>query len=511
MCGILWSKVVDNDHELSNSFHKIQHRGPDHSNSYVVNDHFLGCHRLAITNLDAEGNQPFSLNNHHLICNGQIYNYLSHNDHINANLRSDVDVILHLFEKHERNMVEVAKVLDGDFSFVLLDSCGIVHIARDPIGVRPLFYGKDHDGTIICAASEVKAIKELCSTCYVFPPGHVWDSCSNTIQPYTDLYDSIQKELDQEEDICDTIKEKLYEAVRKRIDNTDRSYAFLLSGGLDSSLVLAIAMDILKDPSKIHAFSMQYETRGDDAFYASLLAKEYGIKHTIVSFAKEDIDKYVKSVAQHIETYDPNTIRASVPMYLLAKYIHENTDYKVFLSGEGADELFMGYNIFYSAPSNENGKLANLETQRLIRNIHMFDGLRADRCFNAHGLEIRFPFLDVDFSKYVFGISGLLKLPRNNVEKALLRKAFDDIPQLRNSRVIDRVKERFSDGCGFDYVPQLLRMFTDESDLESRERSEKLKYKEWFEERFGTSASHLIIERKNPSWCSKTKESIIAF
>jgi asparagine synthase (glutamine-hydrolysing) len=460
--------------------------------------------------MNAEGNQPLSFHEHHLLCNGQIYNHLSH-DVSNHLLRTDVDVILHLFETNEHCIDKVAKVLDGDFACILLDSNGVVHIARDPIGIRPLFYGTDDNGDIICASSEAKAIQPLCSKFYVFPPGHVWDSQSNRIRQYTDLYDSIHKDLTDEKQIIDAIKDKLYQAVKKRIDNTDRSYAFLLSGGIDSSLVLAIAMDILKDPSKIHAFSMQYESRGDDVFYASLLAREYGIKHTIVNFTKDDISKHVKAIAQHIETYDPNTIRASVPMYLLAKHIRETTDYKVFLSGEGADELFMGYNIFYSAPSEENGKLANVETQRLIRNIHMFDGLRADRCFNAHGLEIRFPFLDVDFAKYVFSISGSLKLPRNNVEKALLRNAFNDIPELHKSRIIDRIKERFSDGCGFDYVPQLLRMFTDESDLESRERAEKGKYMEWFEEEYGKQASHLIIERKNPSWCNKTKENIMAF
>lgn len=510
MCGILWSKIVDNFDITENNFKKLQHRGPDHSNYQIVDNHFLGCHRLSITNLDSNGNQPLSLNNNHLICNGQIYNYLSH-DISNNILRTDVDVILHLFENHDRNIENVAKALDGDFACIILDSSGIVHIARDPIGIRPLFYGTDDDGHIICAASEAKAIKDLCSKFFVFPPGHVWDSCSNIIRPYTDLYNTINKELDNEPEIFTQIKENLYQAVKKRIDNTDRSYAFLLSGGVDSSLVLAIAMDILKDPSKIHAFSMQYESRGDDVFYASLLAREYGIKHTIVSFTKDDIEMHIKSIAQHIETYDPNTIRASVPMYLLAKYIKETTDYKVFLSGEGADELFMGYNIFYSAPSEEKGKFANLETQRLIRNIHMFDGLRADRCFNSQGLEIRFPFLDIDFVKYVFSIYGSLKLPRNNVEKALLRDVFRDIPELQNSRIIDRVKERFSDGCGFDYVPQLLRMFTNESDLESREKAEKLKYMEWFEEEFGKDASHLITERKNPPWCSNTKENIMAF
>lgn len=510
MCGILWSKNAEENSNLQNMFNKIKHRGPDYSNHLIVNNHFLGCHRLAITNLSTDANQPLTLNNNHLICNGQIYNYLSHEVSSN-NLRTDVDVILHVFETQHRSIENVAKVLNGDFAFVILDSSGIVHIARDPIGIRPLFYGTNDEGDIICAASEVKAIKSICSKFYVFPPGHVWDSNSKAITPYTTIYSTITKELSIEEEITIGIKDKLYEAVKKRIDNTDRSYAFLLSGGVDSSIVLAIAMDILKDPSKIHAFSMQYESRGDDVFYASLLAKEYGIKHTIVNFTKDDINKHIKTIAHHIETYDPNTLRASVPMYLLAKYIKENTDYKVFLSGEGADELFMGYNIFYSAPKEDNGKHANLETQRLIQNIHMFDGLRADRCFNAHGLEIRFPFLDIDFVEFVFSICGSLKLPRNNVEKALLRDVFKYFPELANARIIDRVKERFSDGCGFDYVPQLLRMFTAESDLESREEAEKLKYLEWFEEEFGKHAMHLITERKNPSWCIKTNDNIMAF
>jgi asparagine synthase (glutamine-hydrolysing) len=457
------------------------------------------------------GKQPLEKDNQLLICNGQIYNYLDlAND--DSCLRSDVDVIFDIFQNHKGNIATAAKEIDGDFAFVFRDADNVIHIARDPIGIRPLFYGTDDTGNIICAASEAKALISLCSisNIHVFPPGHVWDSSTNKITKYTDIYDA-PITLETDDSIRDMIKQKLYEAVEKRIVNTDRPIAYLCSGGLDSSIVLAIAHEILKDPTQIHIFSMQYESQGDDAFYASLLARSLGIQHTIVNFTQADIKNYIEHISKHIETYDPNTIRASVPMYLLAKYIKEHTDYKVFLSGEGADELFMGYNIFNNAPVDDGGLGVNEESQRLIRNIHMFDGLRADRCFNAHGLEIRFPFLDIDFVKYVFSIPGYLKTPQKQVEKALLRDCFRDIPSLQDSRVIDRVKERFSDGCGFDYVPQILRMFSMTHELDSREKAEKEMYSKWFDEAYGNQLRSLITERKNPSWCHKPTENIMAF
>jgi asparagine synthase (glutamine-hydrolysing) len=312
------------------------------------------------------------------------------------------------------------------------------------------------------------------------------------------------------------VREGLIKAVEKRIKNSDRPIAFLCSGGIDSSIVMAVAYDLLKQRGKedlMHVFSIAFDdggrSRSDDAFYAQLLVQQYGVKYTPVTFTWDDVINHVQNIAKHIETYDPNTIRASVPMYMLAKYIKENTDFKVVLSGEGADELFMGYNIFMKA---KDGSLANAESKRLIRNIHMFDGLRADRCFNAHGLEIRVPFLDIQFARSVFTIPGAYKMYINGIEKSLLRDAFSHIQQLVQSRILDRGKERFSDGCGFGYVPKLLSHWSEGnvSELEGKEAKEREVYRVWFDTEYST-LGHLIAPRENPSWAQNTasKQSML--
>ena len=510
MCGIFWYILNNNEEDALNNFMKLKHRGPDNTSHIIINNNFLGTHRLAIINNSSSGNQPLIKDDTYLICNGQIYNYLDFEN--NDQLRTDVDIILNLFcNKVYDSIDNLVYNLDGDFSFVMVKNNDI-YIARDPIGVRPLFYGIDKNGKIICASSEVKAIKDLndVESCHVFPPGHVYDSISKKIRSYTDIYINPNNNILLTYNEClDIIRLKLRKAIYKRITNSDRPIAFLCSGGIDSSIILSIAYDILDSLGKtdlMHMFSMSYNkenSRSDDSFYATLLAREYNIKHTRVSFTWEDVINNIKNIALHIETYDPNTIRASVPMYFLAKYIKENTDYKVILSGEGADELFMGYNIFMKASDPE---LANEETKRLIRNIHMFDALRADRCFNAHGLEIRVPFLDIDFCRSIFQINGIYKLYSNGIEKKLLRDAFSDIVQLSNSRILDRAKERFSDGCGFSYVPDLLRYWTPEDVpnsgiLSTKEKYEKETYKKWFDENYN-NLEHLIIKRDNPSWCN---------
>jgi asparagine synthase (glutamine-hydrolysing) len=209
----------------------------------------------------------------------------------------------------------------------------------------------------------------------------------------------------------------------------------------------------------------------------------------------------LENVIYQIESYDPNTIRASIPMYLLSKYLKENTDYKVFLSGEGADELFCGYNYFNQAINDID--IEN-ETKRLIKNIHMFDVLRADRCFNSQGLEIRVPFLDKDFVRFSLGINGFLRGFINKTEKYLLRDTFKDkYPILSTSRIIDRQKERMSDGCGFSYVPQLLNYCLTLqnkicNDLTSKEIYEKEYYKNIFDNYY--KYDNVIIKRELPKW-----------
>ena len=512
MCGILWCITDDNrtSQVADAHFQRLKHRGPDATRSMVVKGgHFIGTHRLAIINTHESGNQPFELDGSFLACNGQIYNYKELAN--GRELRSDVDVILHM--KQHFDIVTLAQLLDGDFAFVLIDNDANVYLARDPVGVRPLFYGLDRDNKIVCAASEVKAILDMPGVvrCEVFPPGHVYDAMNGVFTKFTQIYPlSAPSVSTSYDDAVATVKKSLERAVKKRITNSDRPIAFLCSGGIDSSVVLAIAYKLLQNKEGVHMFSIEYVhdgSRSDDSFYASMLASQFGIKHTRVKFNWEDVQSHIKNIAEHIETYDPNTIRASVPMYFLAKYIRENTDYKVILSGEGADEVFMGYNIFRNVG---DPAAANEETYRLVRNLHMFDALRADRTFNAHGLEVRVPFLDKDLLYDVFRLDGVHKMYKNGMEKSLLRDAFKDVPELAQTRILQREKERFSDGCGFGYVPSLLKHWTAASDLASREKAEKETYLEWFNNRY-PEHTHLITKRVNPAWCHVQGGELLSF
>ena len=512
MCGIIWAILDDAQGRtklrVQEEFGKLAHRGPDASCSEVIGSHFLGNHRLAIINPTQEGNQPFDKNGAWIVCNGQIYNHKELAEEYDCSdcLRSDVDVIL--YGAQQTNMMDTVRRLDGDFAFVYVCPNGVAWIARDPVGVRPLFYGVDEDDNVVCAASEVKALIEMpgIKRCHVFPPGNVYDTESKQFVMYTDIYPSEDETpvTCSYEESTKTVQSLVERAVQKRIGNSDRPVAFLCSGGIDSSIVLALGHKLMT--SKIHMFSIEYEhhgSRSDDTFYASMLASQFGVQHTVVKFTWDDVVENINHIICQIESDDPNTIRASIPMYFLAKHISTNTDYKVILSGEGADEIFMGYNIFSKVYDDH---LANLETQRLVRNLHTFDVLRADRTFAAHGLELRVPFLDKDLLHAVLRIPGKHKMPKIRVEKQLLRDAFAHIPELQRTRILERGKERFSDGCGFGYVPSLLQHWSTASDLATKEQAEKQAYLDIFNTKYPRHI-HLIIKRENPEWCNTISTS----
>jgi asparagine synthase (glutamine-hydrolysing) len=305
------------------------------------------------------------------------------------------------------------------------------------------------------------------------------------------------------------VHQLLSDAVRKRLSHSERPVGLLCSGGVDSALITSIASRAV-DPALITVFTMEYAgSRSEDAFYARLLCSKLGFRHTVVSFSRDDVAEYMDRVIVAIETYDPNTIRAAIPMYLLAKHIAENTDIKVILSGEGADELFAGYSYFRFAP---DGSALNAETARLVRNTHMFDLLRADRCFAAFGLEVRVPYLDRYLVDYVLQVDGRLKMfgPGHirQAEKALLRTSFLGFEELSMLRILDRPKERFSDGCGFSYVPQLLAKLGGAApDLETREQLEKAHYRAVFRAAYGSNWNW-IIERSMPAWVRSQQAAV---
>ena len=599
MCGILWCDLLPAGGApvplgaAKAAFARLAHRGPDHSGYQVLapggqGGHFVGCHRLAVTNPTPAGDQPLSSPQGDggrltLVCNGQIYGLEG-----SQGLRSDVDHILRLFgglaspsEQAAADRVplsspeEVATLLrglDGDFAFALVeerpDPADVtVLLARDPVGVRPLFYGEDATGAVVAAASEAKALLELpgVAVARVFPPGHFWDSVGREFVRFTDVYPDPQQEGKEGkegaespsyEEAAAEVRRLLLEAVRKRVVASDRPVAFLCSGGLDSSVVLAAALAsgcVSADGSAAggsaaggsaapaaHVFSMQYDSpepgggTAPDAFYAGRLAAELGVRHTAVRFDGAALSRAAE-VVRRIESHDPNTVRASLPMYLLAEHIATATPYRVVLSGEGADELFMGYSSFRGATAGEAAE----ESVRLVRNLHAFDGLRADRCMAAHGLDLRVPFLDIAFVRYVLALPGRLRCQQQGqkgqqqgAEKALLRDAFrpPEVPPterpsyrppptvspagpslwtvcraLVRAGVLDRTKERFSDGAGLSYVPELLRRLApDATDLAGRLAAEAAAYRAAFEAEF-PGWGHLVPAREARPWTAKAE------
>lgn len=507
MCGISWCLINNNLIEiLIESFNTLAHRGPDAHCFEIEKNSFWGCHRLAITNLNDNGNQPLKIGHTILICNGQIWNYLELADlyGIDRNqLRTDVDIILHLYAKGI-DIKTILDQLDGDYAFVLGDGERII-AARDPVGVRPLFIGTDLTfQNVIGFSSEIKFFNHLNQIKSVlrFPPGYYY--LDGKFRKFSKLYHQITDNQLPNHDIISSLLER---AVQKRIVNSDRNIALLLSGGIDSSLIVSIANKLSKkNQTKIHVFSIEFvdeRSNSNDSIYATLLASELQLSHTAIKFTWQDVEDNLEEVIKYTETDDPNTIRASIPMYLLAKYLKNHSDYTVFLSGEGADEIFAGYNYFNRAPNNT---ALNTETRRLVENLHSFDVLRADRCFNAHGLELRVPFLDRDLIQYVMSIDGEYKMPFQGIEKHLLREVFtNQYPELVKTRIIDRVKEKFSDGCGYSYVPKLLNFFARETSktLIEKEKDERRYYQNIFDRLYGEKQRDVIIKRKLPEWCGE--------
>ena len=518
MCGIFFvsSAAVQVDH-AEDRFQKIAHRGPDSSIlCQLPGGAYVGCHRLEIIGLGRKGDQPLLADDNACVaCNGQIYNYRELARAWKVDVDStDVSVIFGMKEFREETQEDIQnklKAVDGDFAFVLIKDRDVL-VARDPVGVRPLFCVMDANGCIVAAASEAKALLDIPGSLQVFPPGHFWRNAAEGFVCYTDIYNTTKRFLPENYAVIEAdIRTLLREAVRKRLDHSERPVALLCSGGLDSSLVLVLAHEILSERGQVdrlHTFSMQFSDSRDDgststdAMYVKLLTGQLKVTHTAVSFTMEEAKDSIEAVIATTESYDPNTIRASVPMYLLAKYIANETDYKVVLSGETADEIFAGYNSFQNAKS---GSKLHDETQRLVKNLHCFDLLRADRCFAAHGLDIRVPYADKHLLRYVFHIPGRMRMFQSRVEKALLRDAFRCFDVLEYGRVIDRPKERFSDGVSFNYVPFLLQHCIsvegiETSELAQKEFAERNVYGAIFD-RLYPGLRHLIIEREMPKWC----------
>lgn len=458
MCGIF---AVFNDKEhgkYETNFNNGKNRGPDNSTFLTVSEKILlGFHRLSINGLDNSSDQPLQHDNIILICNGEIYNYKELGQHldIKMNTHSDCEIIIHLYKKY--GIEQTVQMLDGVFAFILLDiSNEKCFISRDPYGVRPLVIYKKNDTMIF--GSELKFFESHIVPHYdlleQFMPGYFMElqydnqfQCfakkkylSYTHFPFSYSRNDINSTR-VDENILSNIRYHFQQAVLKRVENTDREVCCLLSGGLDSSLVCAIAQQYTNQPIKTFSIGLPNSV---DLKMAKLVASHIGSIHKEIIVSEEDFFNTIPEVIKTIESYDTTTVRASVGNFLVAKYISENTDCKVVLNGDGSDELVGGY-LYFSAckDSYEFDK----ECKRRLQDISHFDVLRSDKSISGNGLEPRTPFLDRNWVQYYLSLPSFVRNHNmeNRIEKFLLRKAFDTTNLLPDT-VLWRRKEAFSDG-----------------------------------------------------------------
>jgi asparagine synthase (glutamine-hydrolysing) len=533
MCGIwaLLSQIpITNLGKLYEAFMKTKSRGPEYSSFDLINQYLLlGFHRLAIMDLSANGNQPFRLVRKdgscvYCICNGEIYSHeqIKQDYQIQTTSHSDCEVIIPLYEK--LGIDGMIRLLDSEFAFVIIDISATGHIkmmaGRDPIGNRPSFYGINE--TSVCISSEMKSLSDIYRDVYVFPPGHymTYEMGKLSFIPYY-KYEYPRLELKSDSDpmsyVYGEICARFVGCVKKRL-MTNRPFGTLLSGGLDSSLVTAVAKRLRPD-IKFPVFTIGFTTGSTDLPFAKKVAEYLDLDHHIIEvnphYVLEEIDETIWAT----ESYDITTIRASTVQKVIAKYIQKNTKVKVILVGENSDELFQGYKYFHNQPSTDEGHWNSIKR---VRDVHMFDGLRTDRTMAFHGLEIRLPFADPDLIDYVFSLDPELVRPRDNKEKTLLREAFKHLKILPED-VLMRSKEALSDGCSdikkswFEYIQEYVEALVTDEEFE-REKDkfthcgpftkESYYYRKKFVEYFGSdeSKAKTIPYFWMPNWSPETTD-----
>jgi asparagine synthase (glutamine-hydrolysing) len=530
MCGIFLyfgDKMINS---IYSGYSNIVHRGPDNSSIQLLeipglsNNLVIGFHRLKINDVSNAGNQPFSpseFHGTHLICNGEIYNFkeLKKTFKLKTVSNSDCEVIPYLY--HECGIMKTLSLLDGVFSFVLVDR-DILYIARDPIGIRPLFWGKNNNDEIMFS-SECKSLIGFCNEIKPFPPGclctiNLNDCRMNFERYYHYIYPVIYDRFDNTKN---NIRYLLTESVRKRLIS-DRKIGVFISGGVDSSIIAGLVKNILKD-NQIESFTIGLEN-SPDLENARIVANHLNTTHHEVNFTVEEGIKHLNDVIYHLESYDITTIRASVPQYILSKYIKEKTEIRVVLSGEGADELFGGYLYFHYSP-DQNSFIK--ETERLVKMLYQFDVLRTDRTTAAHGLEVRVPFLDKRFVNYILSLPADYRMPSSevysnegknqkhlNIEKYILRDSFSDeniIPE----NILWRKKDAFSDAVGYSWVDGIKKyaesIVSDDELIDAQNKypnntpmtKEAYLYRSRFEEMFADNSS-LIEHYWMPNWVSES-------
>ncbi|MBX4269948.1 asparagine synthase B [Clostridium estertheticum] len=471
MCTIMCYTGTDMKHDkFAEALQRTESRGPDMTEILTLPSGILGFQRLSIMDLSFSGMQPYTRNTDASICNGEIFGFREiKKDLIEKGHKfisdSDCEILLPMYYEYG---IDMFSKLDAEFAIIIYDGKKDTFIAaRDPIGIRPLFYGYSESGKIIFA-SEAKNLIGLTYKIISFPPGHYYANGKFTC--YCDIAETKGAYCtDDVEVICSKIHDKFITAIEKRMD-ADAPVGFLLSGGLDSSLVCSIAQKMY--PGKpIKTFAIGMTEDAIDLKYAQEVADYIHSDHTTIYMTKEEVLGSLEEVIKLLGTYDITTIRASMGMYLICKKIHEISDVRVLLTGEISDELF-GYKYTDFAPNAEEFQK---ESQKRIRELHMYDVLRADRCISSNSLEARVPFGDLDFVKYVMSIDPEKKLNKYNMGKYLLRHSFegDYLPD----NILYREKAAFSDAVGHSMVDYLKEYANDcYTDEEFEKLSNKYKY-----------------------------------
>lgn len=468
MCGI-WSLVNLKKKNLDvvklfQDFYNLKHRGPDNSYFETYNNVMIGFHRLAIMDDTFSSNQPFIFEDKHrtviFICNGEIYNFkeIIERYKLPSYIKNDCMVIPEAYMDMLKYNAEddfnrfIKEDVKGEFAFMLFEFDSLknlkkVIVSRDEIGVRPLYFTPDSKDTLFFS-SEIKGGISQTDRITEFPPGHIFTYTIDELENiecdkfnYSTVYDITPKNphvLNQSGHL-QAVQESVLNSVRRRLC-ADKPLAFLLSGGVDSSLVAAISAKILGKPIRTFCCGMN---EGTDLQFARKVAKHIGSTHTEVFFTPEEGLAAIPDVIKTIESWDTTSVRASVGQYLVSKWIGQNTDCKVVMVGEGPDEVCSSYLFNWYAP---HGTALDVTAKEYVKNIHYYDVKRADRCICRWGLEGRVPLLDPEFIKTYWDIPGGARMPTySNMEKWWLREAFRDTGILPEE-VLWRKKEAFSDG-----------------------------------------------------------------
>lgn len=521
MCGI-WTLINKSKCDVTKyiaDYWNLKHRGPDNSQLHTFNNSYVGFHRLAIMDTSHHSNQPyiFQDNNNTIvfICNGEIYNFRELDKKYNLNIgMSDCKVIPALYLKlGKKQWLQLfANEIKGEYAFIMLEFNNLnvltnYFVGRDTIGIRPLYNVQDNN--LDMYSSEIKGLLNYEGEIKEFTPGHIlcvnYDSFEYRYTTYyfSTIYQTPINNLNEKDNLVN-IRNSVINSIRRRLCS-DRPIAFLLSGGVDSSLVAAISTKILGKPIKTFCCGIKGST---DMKYAKMVADHIGSIHSEVYFTEQEGLDTIDDVIRTTETWDTTTIRASVGQYIVSRYIANNTDCKVVLVGEGPDEVCSSYLFNYYAP---NATELHKTALQYVREIHMYDGRRADRCISRWGMESRIALLDPEFIAAYWGVDPQYRLPSYNMEKYMLRKAFENDNMLP-SEVLWRKKEAFSDGVSSkerswfsviqEYTSMKMQNIAKLDNLSDEASYYKLKFREYF----GNNRDTIIPHYWQPKWDKEGNE-----